>query len=509
MTASCDYLVIGGGSGGAAAAGRLVRETDARVVLLESGGTNMREDVSDPKGWPVLFDSDANWGYETVPQASTVDRVHVWPMGKVLGGSSSVNGMMYMRGAPWDFDVWAEMGNPDWGSEQCAAAFREIEDFPDGDAEARGHGGPVRILKTDGEHPLAQAFLAACKERGFDPAPDFNGTDAEGYGPLQLNIAEGRRQDSVASFLEPVYDNDNLTVITDATAQRLRFAPGTKRVEAVEYVVGGEKREIAVEGEVLVAGGSIATPQLLLLSGIGAADTLRDLGIEVVLDLPAVGENLQDHVGCAVAFEASQTVPPTKYQMVETGMYTRTSPDVPHFDMQILMQQLPYSPPGFPEHEFEYGFTFLPGILKPLSTGRLGLRSANPDDAPMIDPGYLTEQADVDTLMRAVRIARDLGESPALADWRKREAVPGPDITSDADLEAFVRQTVNTLFHPVGTCRMGPNEDCVVDDRLKVRGADNLRVVDASVMPAITSLNTMAPTMMIGWRGAGFVADAA
>jgi choline dehydrogenase len=502
---SCDYLVIGGGSGGATAAGRLAAKSDARVVLLESGGTNQRPDVSNPKGWPELFESDANWGYETVPQRGSDDRAHVWPMGKVLGGSSSVNGMMYMRGAPWDFDVWAEMGNPEWGGEAVAAVFREIEDFPDGDPEIRGHGGPLRILRTDGENPLAAAFLSACAERGFSPVSDFNGADAEGYGRLQLNIAEGRRQDAAAAFLEPVYDRENLTVVTQATARRLEFAPGGNRVRSVEYRHGDATRRIEVEGEVLLAAGAIGSPQLLLLSGVGPADDLRGLAIDVAIDLPGVGDNLQDHVGCAVAFEARRPVPPGEYQMVETGIYCRTRPEAEHYDMQILMQQLPYVPPGFEGHAFENGFTFLPGILKPRSRGRLWLRSNDPADQPLIDPAYLTEKEDVESLMRAVEIARDLGSSPALAEWREREAVPGPEVGSGSDLEQFVRRTVSTLFHPVGTCRMGPGPECVVDSDLKVHGAENLRVLDASVMPEITSLNTNAPSMMIGWRAAEFI----
>ena len=501
---SCDYLVIGGGSGGCAAAGRLAAESDASVVVLESGGTNAREDVIRPNGWFELLASDANWAYETVPQAGTADRTHIWSMGKVLGGSSAVNGMMYMRGAPWDYDGWEAEGNPGWDSATVYGVFRDLERYPDGKSDLRGSEGPIKLITVDGRNPLTSAFLRACEECGFPRSSDFNGLEPEGFDAQQLNAWEGRRQDAGVIFLDPQAENRNLTVLLEATAERLVLAPGGDRVSEVVVDHGGEKRSIAVDAEVILAAGAIASPQLLMLSGIGPAEDLRRLGIEVEVDLPGVGANLHDHVGVPVAFETNGPYPDSEYQLVEANLYCRTDPSLSRYDMQIPFQLFPYVPPNLEEYGFEHGYTLHPGLMKPRSRGRVSLRSADPAARPLIDPAYLAEEDDVRDLVKALSIAREIGGSAAFEEWRKREALPGKAVQTPDELESYVRSVAGTYFHPVGTCRMGPGPDCVVGSDLVVHGVENLRVADASIMPEVPSGNTNAPSMMIGWRAAEF-----
>jgi choline dehydrogenase len=509
---SCDYLVIGGGSGGCAVAGRLAAESGGSVMLVESGGTNAREDVSTPDRWFELLSSDANWAYETVPQASAGDRVHVWSMGKVLGGSSSTNGMMYMRGAPWDYDGWESAGNPGWDSDTVYSVFKELESYAEGKNETRGSDGPIKLITVDGANPLTAAFVKACEEQGIARSSDFNGLEPEGVDVQQLNVWEGRRQDAGVIFVDPQVNAGKLDLQLETTAEQLIFEPGTQRVGEVRVDRGGEKRTIKVNREVIVAAGALASPQLLLLSGVGPAEQLRELGIEVAIDLPGVGANLHDHIGVPVPFETVGPYPASEFQMVEANAYCKSVPGDPHYDVQIPFQLFPFVPPGMGGYEFEHGYTLYPGLLKPRSRGRLSLKSSDPGDRPLIDPAYLEDPDDVKRLVNAVRIAREIGGSPAFEQWRKREALPGEEVQSDEDLERYVRGSAATYFHPVGTCRMGSGDDCVVGSDLRVRGAENLRVADASVMPDAPSGNTNAPTMMIGWRAAGFIlsgADAA
>ncbi len=503
---SCDYLVIGGGSGGCVAAARIAAESDAEVLLLESGGTNDRPDIIEPGRWPDLLESDAVWDYRTTPQAGTADRVHHWSMGKALGGSSSVNGMLYMRGAPWDYDDWAAAGNPGWESERVYEIFRRLESYPEGaGAPGRGEDGPLSVIRIEERHPLTAAFLEACAECGYSRATDFNGPDPEGFETNQLNVVDGRRCDAATAFLAPLADRANLRVALGVSASRLVLEPDGRTVREVVVDTGAGERRVRVEREVLVAAGSIGSPRLLLLSGIGPADDLRAIGIEPAIDLAGVGANLQDHIGAPVAYEAVRPFPFSEYQIVEAGLYFRSDESVERYDMQIPFQLFPFSRPGFEGFSYDDGFTLYPGLLKPRSTGRLSLRSADPAESLLIDAGYLTDHDDVERLVKGLRVAREIGSAPAFDGWRKREAEPGPELTDDASLADYVRGSAGTYFHPVGTCRMGPGADCVVDSQLRLHGADNVRVVDSSVMPDLPSGNTNLPTMMIGWQAADFV----
>ena len=501
-----DYLVIGGGSGGCAAARILAERSGGTVVVLESGGTNQRPDITHPDRWAELLSGDTNWGFETVPQTAAGGRVHRWPMGKVLGGSSSVNGMKYMRGGPWDYQRWVELGCAGWEPEQVYRVYRDLEDYPQGDQRFHGTGGPISLIEVVGDHPLTAAFLAACDEKGFKRAGDFNSFDAEGYGTNQLNIRDGRREDAGSALLGPELSRGTLQVVLNATAEELLFDRSNSRVRAVRFRTLEGVREIEVAREVVVAAGAIASPHLLLLSGIGPARQLEATGVPVRLPLPGVGRNLHDHIGVPMVYESLQPIPSSRYQSTEVSLYLRGTPASQHFDMQVTMHQFAaYLPPEYacgPN-----GFTFFPGTLKPRSRGSIALQSADASVAPVIDPAYLTHAEDVDMLAGIVGVVRDLVTAAPFDEWRGREVGPGAAVTGRDEVRNYVRQVASTYFHPCGTCRMGSDDDAVVDSRLKVRGTENLRVADASVMPEIVSGNTNAPAMMIGWRAGEFIVE--
>jgi choline dehydrogenase len=501
-----DYLVVGGGSGGCAAARILAQRSGARVTVLESGGTNARPDVEDPDRWQELLTSDANWGYETVPQQSTAARVHQWPMGRLLGGSSSVNGMKYMRGGPWDYERWVQLGNPAWEPDVVYRIYRQMEDYPAGDQSFHGTGGPIGLTQVIGDHPLTTAFLSACESRGFAHSADFNSFDAEGYGLNQVNVRDGRRQDAALALLGPEGTWQNLDVVLGATVHQLIVDISAERIAGVRYMTDEGMREVSVTGEVVLAAGVIGSPQLLMLSGMGPAAVLERAGIEVRIPLEGVGQNLHDHIGVAVVYESLQPIPSSGFQSTGVSLYRRATPSSEHFETQVTMHQsVAYPPPGYecgPD-----GFTFFPGILKPRSRGSVTVRSCDPSEQPLIDPAYLTDAQDVDMLVDVVGVTRDLAASEAFRDWRGREAAPGAEVMSASDIRDYVRRVASTYFHPVGTCRMGADERAVVDHRLKLRGLSNLRVADASIMPEIVSGNTNAPAMMIGWRAAEFALE--
>jgi choline dehydrogenase len=500
-----DIVIVGAGSAGCAAAYRFSEDPEKSVLLLEAGGRGTSA-VDVPAAWPTLLGTDMDWQYRTVAQPRTANRVHLWSQGKLLGGGSSINGMVFMRGAPWDYDEWAMRGNIGWDFASVLPAFRAMEHFPHGDPELRGVGGPVRISVVTDLNPITQAFLTACSERGFQPAPDFNGADAEGYAPHQLNAWDGIRQSARETLLDPASDRPNLTVTTGAMVTRLDL-DSTGRVRAVEYVNGGRAGRAGVLGEVILAAGAIGSPKILMLSGVGPADEVSRHGIRVRIDLPGVGRNLHDHPAVPVTWESAKVAPEGRNQLIEAGLFCRSDSTLPRFDLQFACLHFPLVPEGFTGAP--HGFSICGGVLNPLSRGRLTLRSADPAELPVVDPHYLEADADMRRLVRAVRIAREIAAERAFDSWRAREIAPGPDHTSDADLRDYVAATATTYYHPTGTCKMGYEPDAVVDARLLVHGTQNLRVADASIMPSIVSGNTNAAAMMIGWRVADLAGDEA
>lgn len=498
-----DYVVIGGGASGCAAARVLLTESSASVCLLEAGGTNQRPDARDPAAQRYIrADASATWAYDTVPQGGTANRVHqVW-MGRILGGSSTINGMMYMRGAPWDFDEWAAAGNHGWDADSVYATYRRIEGEAHSSGALMGKTGPLKLTHVAPGHPLTNAFLSACERLGYRPSTDFNGRDPEGYALHHLNLSGKSRNDAAQAFLDSVPDERRarLRVILNALACQLVFDHTQERVVGVRYLCDGRLQEVRVGTGVLLCAGAIASPQLLMLSGIGPEKELSRHSIAAAIAAPAVGENLHDHIGASVAYEA-RPFPDSIYGCNESGLYLRSSDTCERYDLQIAVKQFCERLPGSVTYS-GIGFTLLAGLLSPRSRGTIRLKSPDPTRTPLVDPAYLRDDQDLERLAAAVVAARRIGADPAFDAIRIREISPGVDTVAVSAVRDYVRHTAWTWFHPVGTCRMGADDDAVVDPTLLVNGTSNLRVADASIMPTITSGNTNAPAMMIGWRGA-------
>ncbi|HIG75509.1 MAG TPA: choline dehydrogenase [Bacteroidetes bacterium] len=516
-----DYVIVGAGSAGCILAHRLTEDPDTRVLLLEAGGPDSRPEIHIPATFSRLFKTDADWAYHTVPQRHAADREWFWPRGKVLGGSSSINAMIYIRGHRADFDGWAADGCTGWGYADVLPYFKRSEDNARGANAYHGVGGPLRVEDPRTPNPLSLAFVDAAVQAGHDRNPDFNGAEQEGAGLYQLNQKGGRRVSTATAFLRPAMKRPNLTVETGALASRVIIEGGVAR--GVEYVQNGAHRRALADREVLLSGGAINTPQLLMLSGIGPADDLRALGLGVVVDRPAVGANLHDHPIAGVRWESREPVSLlgadamgsvasyllTRRGMLasnvaEAGLFVHTRPGEVIPDVQFHV-----APSLFYEHGFQqpdaHGFSLGPTLGRPLSRGRMWLRSPNPIDAPALDPNYFAEPADMDSLVAGVKLAREIVAQPAYDAFRGRELDEMSTAKTDAEIARVIRQQAETLYHPVGTCRMGPDAEAVVDLALKVNGVDGLRAVDASVMPTIPNGNTAAATMMIAERAADWI----
>jgi choline dehydrogenase len=500
-----DVVVVGSGSAGAVVARRLV-DAGATVVLLEAGGADVNPAIHDPGRLFELWDSEQDWGYRTVPQAACAGRELHWPRGKVLGGSSALNGMIYARGHRSDYDTWAYLGNEGWGYDDVLPLFKRSEDFDRGASAYHGAGGPLHVLSRYEPHPFHAAVVAAAQEAGIPFNDDHNGERLDGVAFAQLNIKDDLRHGTAGAFLAPVDGASNLVVLTGTRAQRLLFEG--RRCCGVEVAREGVIERIRAEGEVVICGGTVESPKLLMLSGIGAADDLTRLGIDVVADLPGVGRNLHDHVLSPVIHGASRPMPPVLpgLQPLHSHLFWHSRSGLPGPDLQPLFFHLPLYLEGMdgpPD-----GYTLMAGIIRPASGGSLRLASADPAAAPLIDPAYLSCAADVDAMVAALELCREIGRQDALGSWRGSELYPGPAVETRKDLRDYVRVTAITYHHQVGTCKMGIDEYAVVDPQLRVRGVEGLRVADASVMPFVTSGNTHAPAVMIGERAADLVREA-
>ena len=524
---SFDYIVVGAGSAGCVLANRLTASGRHRVLLLEAGGNDRNFWIHVPLGYGKLFnDARFNWLYYSEPEPGLYNRKIIQPRGKVLGGSSSINGLVYIRGQSQDFDHWRQLGNAGWSFEDVLPYFRRSEDQERGSDAFHGTGGPLEVSDVSEPHPLCDAFIAAAHQAGFKSIDDFNGANQEGVGYYQLTARNGRRCSTATGYLREARRRSNLTIATNALATRIHF--NGRRATGVEYRQDETTQIAHATGEVIISGGAYNSPQLLQLSGLGAADLLQSVGIPVIADMPGVGAELQDHL--QVRFQYRCTEPITvndvvnnwlrridaglRYLLLRKGVLTigagyaggffRTSSDLATPDIQVHFIIFSGDSSGTTLHPFP-GFIASICQLRPKSRGFVRIKSANPATPPAIQPHFLSNRFDCDTVVAGMKLLRNVMRRPAMRRYIAEEREPAPECAGDADLLAFARATGSTLYHPTSTCRMGPDTTAVVDERLRVRGIERLRIVDASIMPTVVSGNTNAAVVMIGEKGADMI----
>ena len=500
---SYDFVVVGGGSAGSVVVSRLSEDRDVRVLLLEAGPADGPAAMSVPAAWPALIGSEVDWGYETVPQPGLGGNAIAYPQGKVLGRSSSINAMVFLRGHRSAIDAWAAAGAQGWGYDDLLPYYRRSEHTAGLDTHYRGVDGPMRPQPAATIHPAALAFIEAVQELGYPVSADLNGADPEGVARYESTVAEGARQSAADAYLRPFLDRPNLTVVTDAVARKLVISGG--RCTGVQYTLGGQLRTAEAAGEVVLCAGAIGSPHLLMLSGIGPADALRAHGIQADVDLPGVGGNLSDHPLGNVDYSAAKPMPDgdAASSHCDALAALRTDPALPAPDVHILFVDLPVIPPGMqgPRN----GFTIRFALLNPYSRGSVRLAPGDPGTAPLIDPGLLTDERDAAGMLAGLRLARAIGAAQAMAEWRKEEALPGAAASTAARQHDFLRRSVGTYYHAVGTCKMGTDTAAVTDRQLRVHGIDGLRVADASVMPSLPAANTNATVLAIAERAADLI----
>ncbi|QIA22298.1 GMC family oxidoreductase N-terminal domain-containing protein [Mesorhizobium sp. AA22] len=531
-----DFIVVGSGSAGSVLAERLSASGRFSVLVLEAGGTDRRFYVQMPLGYgKTFFDPAVNWNYKTDPDPGLDNNTDHWPRGKLLGGSSSINAMVWIRGAREDFDAWRDAGNPGWSYDDLLPAFKALEDNEAGADQWRGIGGPLHITDcSTAVHPLTKRYLAAGQQAGLPLNRDFNGAVQEGVGIYQITTRNGRRMSAARAFLRPAMKRKNVRVEMNALATRIRFEG--KRAVGIEYLQNGETKTARAGREVILSGGSINSPQLLQLSGIGPSALLGALGIPVIHANENVGANLQDHVGINYTYRGRLPTlnqilrpwwgklmvgmqyvllrsGPLSLSMNNAGGFFRTDPALSRPNMQLYFQAFSTVIPKSGERPILTpdpwpGFSIGLSNCRPSSRGEIMIRSSNPRDYPKIVANAFSTEADVAEMLAAVKFVRKIAAMPAMADIIEEEVVPGPSIKSDADLIQDFRKRSGTVYHPVSTCRMGPDAArAVVDPRLRVHGLAGLRVIDASIFPDNITGNTNAASIVTGWKGAELVLE--
>jgi choline dehydrogenase len=524
-----DYIIIGAGSAGCVLANRLSENPKTRVLLLEAGGKDKSILVKMPAGVGGLLGTknDFNWGFWTEPEPHLDNRKLWWPRGRGWGGSSSINGMIYIRGHARDYDQWRQMGLTGWGYADVLPYFKRAEALEGGGDDYHGADGPLNISKASSPSPIYKQFVAAGAQAGHKLTPDFNGAQQEGFGPYQMTIRDGRRWSAANAYLHPALKRPNLKAEVGARTTRIVVENG--RATGVDYVQDGETKTAHADGEVLLCAGAVQSPHILQLSGIGKAEDLTAAGVTPVHDLPGVGANLQDHLDAVLSWETpglrtaysynkglNRLVTGLSYMLLgqgpgrqnflEAGAFLKSRPDLDRPDLQLHCVLAIMKDHGKQGGQAD-GFSIHVCQLRPESRGTVGLRSADPVDDPAIFPNYLAAEEDRRALREGVKIVREVAAQQALTSLHTGECAPGPAVSTDAEIDAWIRREGETIYHPVGTCKMGAADDpsAVVDGELRVRGLAGLRVIDASVMPTLVGGNTNAPTIMIAEKAADMI----
>jgi choline dehydrogenase len=527
-SASYDYIIVGSGSAGSLVANRLSRDPQTRVLVLEAGGQDRNHWLKLPVGYfRTIYDARFSRIFDTEPSEGSGERAIAWPRGRIVGGSSSINGLIFIRGQANDFDDWAQSGASGWSYADVLPHFKALESYSGGSDAYRGRQGEMQVSDLRNENAACAAWVRAAQQFGLPYNPDFNGETTYGVGSYQLTLGRRLRASAAATFLRPALKRGNVDLLTGALASRVIIENG--KAVGVEYLADGERHVVRADREVILAAGTIQSPQLLQLSGIGPADHLQSLGIPVVVDAPEVGENLQDHYQMRLIVRLKDRLSlnddvrnlfklasmGAQWVLQGRGPLTVGAGQVGGAactpfahggrpDVQFNVMPLSVDKPGTPLHRYS-GFTASVYQCHPESRGRVSLTSADPAAAPRIEPRYFERQIDRKTIIAGVRMLRDIHRQPAFRDMWTDEVVPGTAVETDAEIWDAVRTMGGTVFHPVGTCRMGADSTAVLDPQLRVRGVENLRVIDASVMPRIVSANSNAATLMVAEKGAAML----